>query len=131
MKKGILVTIIGIIIVGITYFGIEIYGFAKGVKEDAQKNIRTEKVELSDYKNSELLSFYEDYKNEITEIIWTDEPPANLSGVIFVTNENNYFEIELDSIPKMHKMNLERNWKINEVGNSRIRNIKLIEKNTE
>ena len=39
MKKGILITIIGIIIIGITYFGVEMYGFAKGVKEDSQKQI--------------------------------------------------------------------------------------------
>ena len=37
MKKGILITIMGIIIIGIAYFGIEMYGFAKGVKEDAKK----------------------------------------------------------------------------------------------
>ena len=37
MKKAILITIMGIIIIGIAYFGIEMYGFAKGVKEDAKK----------------------------------------------------------------------------------------------
>lgn len=38
MKKGILITIIGIVIIGITYFGIEMYEFAKGVQEDIPKN---------------------------------------------------------------------------------------------
>jgi uncharacterized protein YpmB len=42
MKKGILIIIIGILIIGITYFGIEMYDFAKGVKEDAKKeNLNT------------------------------------------------------------------------------------------
>ena len=131
MKKGILITIIGIIILGIIYFGIEMYGFAKGVKEDSQKQIGIKKTELSKYQNSELSVFYEDFEKEITEIIWTDEPTAKLSGVFFAISENKYYEIELDSIPESYKMNLERNWKMIEVGNSRIRNIKLVEKNKE
>jgi len=45
MKKGVLISIIGIIIVGITFFGIEMYGFAKGVKEDSQKQIGIYKTE--------------------------------------------------------------------------------------
>jgi hypothetical protein len=131
MKKGILITIIGIIVVGIIYFGIEMYGFAKGVKEDSQKQIGIKKTELSKYQNAELSMFYKDFEKEITEIIWTDEPPAKLSGVILVVNENKYYEIDLDSIPELYKMNLKMNWKMSEVGNSKIRNIKLIEKNNE
>jgi hypothetical protein len=46
MKKGLLISIIGIIIVGITYFGIEMYGFAKGVKEDSLRQIGINKTEL-------------------------------------------------------------------------------------
>ena len=131
MKKGILITIIGIIVVGIIYFGIEMYGFAKGVKEDSQKQTEIKKTELSKYQNAELSMFYKDFEKEITEIIWADEPPAKLSGVILAVNENKYYEIDLDSIPELYKMNLEMNWKMSEVGNSKIRNIKLIEKNNE
>jgi hypothetical protein len=129
MKKGILITIIGIIIVGITYYGVEMYDFAKGVKEDSQKKISIDKTEYSHYQNSKLSSFYKDFKNEITEIIWNDEPPGKLSGVMFIISENKYFEIELDSISELYKMNLEMDWKMNEVGNSKIRNIKLVEGN--
>jgi len=89
------------------------------------------KIEFSKYKGSELSVFYKDFEKEITEIIWNDEPPAKLSGVTFVINENKYYDIELDSIPKLFKMNLNMNWKMNEVGNSKIRNIKLIEENNE
>ena len=46
------------------------------MKMSSQKNIGIKKTKLSDYKNSELLSFYQDYENEITEVIWTDEPPG-------------------------------------------------------
>ena len=47
MKKGALITIIGIIIIGIAYFGIEMFDFAKGVKNDMK--IRTqENVELTE-----------------------------------------------------------------------------------
>lgn len=131
MKKGVLITIIGIIIVGITYFGIELYGFAKGIKEDSQTQNGIKKNELSKYKKSELLTFYKDFEEEISEIIWTDEPPAKLSGVILSVSENKYYEIDLESIPELYKMNLEMNWKMSEVGNSKIRNIKLIEKTNE
>ncbi len=128
MKKGILLTTIGIIVLGVIYFGIEMYGFAKGVKEDSQKQIGIKKTKLSKYENTELLMFYKDFEKEITEIIWTDEPPAKLSGVILVISKNKYYEINLDSIPELYRMNLDRNWKMSEVGNSKIQNIKLIEK---
>ena len=72
MKKGILITIIGIIVFGIIYFGIEKYSFAKGVKEDSKKQIGIKKNELSKYQNAELSIFYKDFEKEITEIIWTD-----------------------------------------------------------
>jgi len=110
---------------GMTYLRHKGYDFLKtwNVHEYEMK-----KSDFSKYKNSELLVLYQDFKNEITEIIWTDEPPAKLSGVIFIINKKKYFEIELDSIPELYKMNLELNWKLNEVGNSRIRNIKLVEK---
>ena len=60
MKKGILITIIGIVIIGIAYFGIEMFEFAKGVQEDAQKNgIELEKkpiVKLTKFKNGRWIS---------------------------------------------------------------------------
>ena len=52
-----------------------------------------------------------------------------LSGVILKIDKSKYFEIKLDSIPKLFKMSIKRNWKLNEVGNSRIRNIKMVETN--
>ena len=106
----------------------EIKNLENRIEQIENRKSVIKKAELSDYINSELSTFYRDFKNEITEIIWTDEPPAKLSGVIFGVSENEYYEIELDSIPELYKLNLEMNWKINEVGNSRIRNIKLIKK---
>ncbi len=125
MKKWILITITGIIIVGIAYFGIELYGLEKGA---SQKQIGINGTEYSQYQNAELSSFYQDFEKKITNITWTDEPPAKLSGVIFRISESKYFDIELDSIPKLYKMNINRSWNMNEVGNSKIRNIKLVEK---
>ena len=37
MNKRVLITIIGIIIIGIAYFGIEMFDLAKGIKEDSYK----------------------------------------------------------------------------------------------
>ena len=60
MKKRILITIIGIIIILITYFGIEIFDFAKGVKEDAKKNeIELEQnpiIKLTEFNNGRWIS---------------------------------------------------------------------------
>jgi hypothetical protein len=61
MKKGILITIIGTIIIGIVYFGIEMYGFVKGVEEDAKKeNLNSElnaQNQLFDYPTSTKVEF--------------------------------------------------------------------------
>lgn len=60
MKKGILITIISIIIIGIAYFGIEMFDFAKGVKEDAKKTeIELEQnpiIKLTKFKNGRWIS---------------------------------------------------------------------------
>ena len=60
MKKGVLITIIGIIIIGIAYLGIEMFDFAKGVKEDAKKNKIELKqnpfVKLTEFKNGRWIS---------------------------------------------------------------------------
>jgi hypothetical protein len=60
MKKGILITIIGIVIIGITYFGIEIFDFAKGVEKYAQKNgFELEQkpiIKLTEFKNGRWIS---------------------------------------------------------------------------
>ncbi len=47
MKKGILITIIIVLIIGIAYFGIEMFGFAEGVKNDI-KIPKQENIELTD-----------------------------------------------------------------------------------
>ncbi|WP_324024598.1 hypothetical protein QSV08_15385 [Maribacter sp. BPC-D8] len=88
MKKGILITIIGIIIIGISYFGIEMYGFAKGVKEDAKKeNLNAElnaQTQFSGYPTSDKVEFNikagkEYYAGEPIEIklIWKNESDKN------------------------------------------------------
>ncbi|MDG1228273.1 MAG: hypothetical protein P8P15_09900 [Polaribacter sp.] len=60
MKKEVLITIIGIIIIGIAYLGIEMFDFAKGVKEDAKKNKIELKqnpfVKLTEFKNGRWIS---------------------------------------------------------------------------
>ena len=60
MKKGVITTIIGIIIIGVTYFGIEMFDFAKGVKEYAKKNkIEVEQnpdIKLTEFKNGRWIS---------------------------------------------------------------------------
>ncbi|WP_336127829.1 hypothetical protein [Mesoflavibacter sp. CH_XMU1422-2] len=73
MKKGILITIIGVLIIGIGYFGIEMFDFAKGVKVDIPKNIENfeknkspkiieskteEKLDTLDIDNYNLLFFH-------------------------------------------------------------------------
>ncbi len=61
MKKGILITIIGIIIIGVAYFGFEMYDFAEGVKEDAQKENLNAKlnaqIQFPDYPTSDKFEF--------------------------------------------------------------------------
>lgn len=73
MKKGILITIIGIIIIGIGYFGPQMFDFAKGVKEDIGKNT-----------NRNLVLVANDYEIDLTDL---DSVRENLNG--FWVPENN------------------------------------------
>ena len=84
MKRGILITIIGVIIVGIVYFGIEMYGFAKGVKEDAEKeNLNAElnaQIQSPGYPTSDKVEFYIKAEKEYSvgkpieiKLIWKNE----------------------------------------------------------
>ncbi|WP_324027808.1 hypothetical protein QSV08_07635 [Maribacter sp. BPC-D8] len=61
MKKGILITIIGTLIIGISYFGLEMFEFAKGVKQDAQKeNLNAElnaQIQFPGYPTSDKVEF--------------------------------------------------------------------------
>lgn len=71
MKKGILITIIGII--GIGYFGFQMFDFTKGVKEDIGKNV-----------NRNLILVANDYEIDLTDL---DSVRENLNG--FWIPENN------------------------------------------
>ncbi len=88
MKKGVLITIIVIIIIGIAYFGIEMFGFAKGVKEDAKKeNLNAglnAQTQFSGYPTSDKVEFNikagkEYYAGKPIEIklIWKNESDKN------------------------------------------------------
>lgn len=90
---------------------------------------KTELEKLAQYKNAELTIFYNDFKEKIVEINWNDEPPAKLSGVTFSMSENKNYVILLDSIPEKYRMNLNFDWKMNEVGKSKILDIKIINEN--
>ena len=87
MKKGVLITIIGIIIIGITYFGIEMYDFTKGVKNDI-KIPKTENIKLTESESESESEFNEngctfdlntqtdDFLKEIPEFsnyVWDNE----------------------------------------------------------
>jgi hypothetical protein len=73
MRKGILITIIIIIIIGIGYFGFQMFDFAKGVKEDVRQNA-----------NRNLILIANDYEIDLTDL---DSVRENLNG--FWIPENN------------------------------------------
>jgi hypothetical protein len=68
MKKGILITIIGIIIIGIAYFGIDMFDFAKEVKND---------IKIPEQENTELTD--EETESEL-------EPEFNEDDCVFDLN---------------------------------------------
>lgn len=73
MKKGVLITIIGIIIIGIGYFGLQMFDFAKGVKEDTRKNT-----------NRNLVLVSNDFEIDLTEL---DTVRENLNGFWIPEND--------------------------------------------
>ena len=93
MKKGILITIIGIIIIGISYFGLEMFDFAKGVKQDAQKEkLNSElnaQIQFSGYPTSDKVEFNIEAEKEYYEgkpieikLIWKNE--SNIAEKIMI-----------------------------------------------
>ncbi|WP_348636569.1 hypothetical protein QLS71_015445 [Mariniflexile litorale] len=79
MKKGVLITIIGIIIIGIGYFGFQMFDFAKGVKEDVRQNA-----------NRNLIMVANDYEIDLTDL---DSVRENLNGFWIPKNNVNGEEI--------------------------------------
>lgn len=87
MKKGVLITIIGIIIIGISYFGLQMFDFAQGVKQDVQKekwnSELNAQIQFSGYPTSYKVEFnikaekeyYEGKPIEI-KLIWKNESNA-------------------------------------------------------
>ena len=59
MKKRIIITIIAVLIIGISYFGIEMFVFTKGVKNDINI-LEKENVELAEKETESLPEFSED-----------------------------------------------------------------------
>lgn len=73
MKRGILIIIIGIIFIGIGYFGLQMFDFRKEVKEDIGQNA-----------NRNLILVAHDYEIDLTDL---DSVRENLNG--FWIPENN------------------------------------------
>ncbi|UOB19106.1 hypothetical protein [Abyssalbus ytuae] len=60
MKKGVIITIIGVIIIGVAYYSFEMFDFTKGEKEETQKG-ETEpeqkpETKLTEFKNGRWIS---------------------------------------------------------------------------
>ena len=84
MKKGILIPIIGITIIGIAYFGLEMFDFAKEVKQGVRKeNVNAElnaQIQFPGYPTSDKVEFnikaekeyYSDKPIEI-KLIWKNK----------------------------------------------------------
>ena len=75
MKKGILITIIGIIIIGIGYFGLQMFDFTKGVKENIGQNAK-----------QNLILFENDYEIDLTDL---DSVRENLNGFWVLESQSN------------------------------------------
>ncbi|NRD24901.1 hypothetical protein HNV10_16725 [Winogradskyella litoriviva] len=97
MKKSILITIIGVLIIGIGYFGIKMFDFARGVKADIPKN-----VENYEKNNTEKL-----IKTEIEQNLDTLNID-NYNLVFFHPNEAEFDELLMENGEKstsLYEMN--------------------------
>jgi hypothetical protein len=107
MKRGILITIIGVLIIGIGYIGIEMIDFAKEEKKDIPKNkLNLNKTLLELEKDS--IKTVELIKHIFSE---TDDPYINSSCIaekahflhtIITTDFDSYVEKELRIEDKQH-----------------------------
>ena len=87
------------------------------------------KLKSSSYLNVELLILCHDFKNSITDTLWIDEPPGQLAGVILNLGAEKYFDVELYEIQDSFRFNIDRNWKMENVGDSKIYKLKLMATN--
>ncbi|MBU3010715.1 hypothetical protein KO506_04840 [Polaribacter vadi] len=85
MKKGILITIFGILLVGIFYFGIELYEFAEGVKKDIPKNIEN-------FQNNRKLEIIKKEKKQKLDTLNID----NFNLLFFHPNEKEFEELLIE-----------------------------------
>jgi hypothetical protein len=91
-----------------------------------KKDIRN-RLQQNEYQGAELQSFYADFKNQIQDITWTDEPPAKLAGVVFKLDDKTFIEVDLVEIPDSVSFNINRDWTIEKVGTSKIESLTLID----
>lgn len=82
LKKGILITIIGILIIGISYFGIMMYDFAKGVKKDIPNNIES-------FKKNKIITVIKGKNEQKLDTLNID----NFNLLFFHSNETEFNEL--------------------------------------
>ncbi len=120
----------------LTIIGLLLFTFSCVQKhEKVDKKEIIEKTEApkklwTDYKNSKLSLFYNDFANEISDMtLVSTNSPGNITEVIFIDKKKGHYIVELDApIPKSDKAKVGQNWKFNHVENGVIRNIKFVTK---
>ncbi|MDX5346148.1 MAG: hypothetical protein LPJ89_04395 [Hymenobacteraceae bacterium] len=77
-----------------------------------------------------LYDFYKHKEKQIQNVVWMDEPPGKLSSVLFILDDENYYEIGLGEIPEKYRFNKDLKWEMSQVGNSKIEYIIFMNGNT-
>jgi hypothetical protein len=94
-------------------------------------NIVNESLARKNYVGLTLQSLYSDFKSQLKEVIWSDEPPAKLNSALFEVKDSDAFlKVDLKVIPETARFNVNRKWTMEMVGASQILSIKLIKGNS-
>ncbi len=125
--KQITITIIGLLL--FTFSCVQKH--EKVDKKEIIEKTETRKKLLTDYKNSKLSSFYNDFTNDISDMtLVSTNSPGNITEVMFINKEKGHYIVELDApIPKSDKAKVGQNWEFKHVENGVIRDIKFVAKN--
>jgi hypothetical protein len=98
-----------------------------GQSKSSPLKVVTEKLEKKNYVGLTLQLLYNSLKNQIKEVVWSDEPPAKLSSVFLeIKNSDAFIDIELKVIPESARFNINLNWTLRSVGRSQIESIRLM-----
>ena len=86
-------------------------------------------IEKNDLVGNELNNLHKELELYSVKILWLDEPPGKLQGVIFSITDSIFIESILFDIPENSIFDVDRLWKMDDIKRSKVHSIRLMNRN--